>query len=443
MSSTGRKFQPKGKPGTTGVAVAPVPVAPQVFKNLIQKTREVITFTLAPTKVEFANTLRRAIETEVESVAFRADIMDDGTTGDVQMLKNSTPMSNEMIAHRVGLLPVHVANPLEWNPDEYSFELDVKNTSADPLDVKASDIKVFRKRGPDEEPQLVPNDEFFHPNQISQDTCLLAVLKARVGTQEPETLHFKAKATVGIGRENARFKPVNRCTCAYSLDTDQERRKEFFEKWLTVHKKVDPAELATNESRKKEMEREFMTMEVQRCYLEDEKGEPYSFDFHIESTGVLSPMYIVARALQTLEEKCAKYMNIEGGDLPENLQIKPADALMKGFDFVFVDEDYTLGCLLQTWMDTNQMDTKEIQYVGNKESHKLLNMHIVRIGVEDGKELTARTALSNAAKGCFQMFKVWEKEWERLGGTAAAVAPSATMRAALQKAAQARRFPQA
>jgi len=438
MSSTGRKFQPRVKPGAAQVQT----VAPQVFKNVALKTRDVITFQLTPTKIEFANTLRRAIETEVELVTFRADIMDDGSTGDVKVLKNSTPMSNEMIAHRVGLLLIHVATPLEWDPDMYSFELDVKNTSADPLDVKASDIKVLRNRGPDEEPQLIPNTEFFHPNQISQDTSLLAVLKGRVGTQEPEALHFKAKATVGIGREHARFKPVNRCTCAYTIDTDQERRKEFFEKWLTVHKKVDPTELATNETRKKEMEREFMTMEVQRCYLEDERGEPYSFDFHIESTGVLSPSYIVARAIQALQEKCVKYMNIEGGDLPENLQVRPADALMKGFDFIFGDEDSTLGYLLQTWMDTYQMDTKEIEYVGTKSPHTLINQRILRVGVEDGKELTARTAVSNAAKGCFQMFKNWEKDWERVGGTAAAVPPSATMRAALQKAALARRFPQ-
>jgi len=440
MSATGRKFQPKARPGATQQVAAQV--APQVFKNLIQKTRETITFQLAPTRVEFANTLRRAIETEVECVAFRADIMDDGTTGDVKVLKNSTPMSNEMIAHRVGLLLVNVANPLEWNPDEYTFELDVKNTSADPLDVKASDIKVFLTRGPDEEPQIVPNTEFFHPNRISQDTSLLAVLKARVGTQEPETLHFKAKATVGIGRENARFKPINRCTYGYTIDNDLSRQKEFFERWLMLHKKVDPVSLETNEIRKKEMENEFKTMEIQRCYLEDEKGEPYSFDFHIESAGVLSPMYIVARALQALQEKCMKYTSIDSGDLPDNLQIRPADALMKGYDFIFEDEDSTLGYLLQTWMDTNQMDTKEIEFVGNKTPHTLINQRILRVGIEDGKELTARTVVAKAAKGCLQMFKEWERQWQTLGGTAAAVAPSATMRAALQKAAQARRFPQ-
>jgi len=441
MSSTGRKFQPRAKPGATAAAAAAIPV-PEVFKNVIIKTKDIITFQLTPTKVEYANTLRRAIETEVEAIAFRADIMEDGSTGDVQVLKNSTPMSNEMIAHRIGLLPLHVANPLEWNPDEYSFELNLKNTTADPLDVTSADFKVYRNREAGEEPALVPNTEFFHPNPISQGTSLLAVLKARVGTQEPEILHIKAKASMGIGREHARFKPINRCTYGYTIDRDPEQQKEFFEQWLTMYKKVDPAELETNEQRKKELQREFNTMEIQRCYLKDEAGEPYSFDFHIESAGTLSPMYIVARALQTLQEKCMKYISIDGGDLPENLQVRPADALMKGFDFIFEDEDSTLGYLLQTWMDTNQIDTKEIEFAGNKTPHTLINQRILRVGVEDGKELTARTAVANAAKGCLQMFRDWEKNWERMGGTAATVPPSATMRAALQKAAQARRFPQ-
>jgi DNA-directed RNA polymerase subunit D len=370
--------------------------------------------------------------------------MTDGSTADVQVLKNSTPMSNEMLAHRVGLIPVHVANPLEWNPEEYSFELNVTNTSADPLDVKAADIRVLKDRGPEEEPLPVPSTEFFHLNPVSQDTALLAVLKGRVGTQEPETLHFKAKATVGIGRENARFIPVSLCTYRYTLDKDPVRQKEFFEKWLTNHKKVVPAELESNATRKAELEREFRTMEVQRCFLVDEGGEPFSFDFLLESVGVLSPMYIVARALQTLQEKCMKYGSVDTGDLPETVRVGPADARMKGFDFLFAGEDHTLGNLLQTWMDSNLLETgtgTQITYVGYKIPHPLKDEMLLRVGVEDGKELTARQAVAEAARGCLAMFKGWEQSWASMGGTAASVAPSASMREALQKAAAARRFP--
>lgn len=440
MSAT-RKFTPRSK---TAVAATAAPVAIPVFKGLNQRDRTTIEFQLAPVKVEYANVLRRAILTEVESVAFRADIMTDGSTADVEVLKNSTPMSNEMLAHRIGLLPIHIANPLEWNPDEYTFELNVSNTSPDPLDVKAADIQVLKQRGPEEDPLPVPSTEFFHLNPVSQDTALIAVLKGRVGTQEPEVLHFKAKATVGIGRENARFIPVSQCSYKYTIDKDTERQKEFFEKWLTNHKKVAPADLESNPTRKGELQREFATMEIQRCFLVDEAGEPFSFDFTVDSVGVQNPVSIVARAIQALQEKCMKYSTLDTGDLPETVRIGPADARMKGYDFLFGSEDHTLGTLFQTWMDINLIGTgtgTQITFVGYKVPHPLKDEMLLRVGVEDGKELTARQAVAEAARGCLAMFKSWENSWAALGGSAAAAKPSTTMREALQKAAIARRFP--
>ena len=83
------------------------------FKNMKKAGENVLQFTLAPTHVSYANTLRRAVLTMVETVGFNADIQDSsGKTTDVIITKNSTPMSNEMLAHRIGLLPIHVEAPL-------------------------------------------------------------------------------------------------------------------------------------------------------------------------------------------------------------------------------------------------------------------------------------------------------------------------------------------
>ena len=291
----------------TAAAPAPKPAEASVFKNL-QRDGGVIRFTLAPTHVTYANTLRRTIITDVETVAFKADIGDNGGTSDVVITKNSTPMSNEMLAHRIGLLPIHVEKPQDWDPDSYTFKLDVVNNSTDPLDVVAGDIQVFKNRGPEEEPLLVPSVEFFHPDPVTHDTALLTVLKGRVGTYEPEALSFTARATVGTGRANARNMPVtSRCSYGYTLDDSPEKKKELFTKWLTTHKKVNPTELESNSTRKGELEREFATMEIQRCYKADESGEPYSFDFIVESVGVLDPVYSVQRALEVLQAKLLTY----------------------------------------------------------------------------------------------------------------------------------------
>jgi DNA-directed RNA polymerase subunit L len=327
-------------------------------------------------------------------------------------------MSNEMLAHRIGLIPLHIERPTEWNPSEYTFKLNVVNDSTIPLDVVAADIQVYKNRGPEEDPLLVPSVQFFHPDPVTRDTALLAVLKGRVGTQEPEALSFEAVATVGTGRQNAQFMPVtSRCAYGYTRDDSEERKKELFTTWLVNHKKVNATELESNSTRKGELEREFATMEIQRCYKMDERGEPYSFDFIVESVGVLDPVYIVHRAIEVLQKKLLVYASIDSGDLPESLKIRPADARMKGFDFIFQQEDHTLGNLLSTWMEQNEYDAGEITFVGYKVPHPLRDEMLLRVGVESGKDVDARAAVAKAARACAQMFTDWLGQWTALAGT--------------------------
>ena len=383
-----------------------------VFKNVTKESGTVLRFVMEPTVVGYANSLRRTMITDVETIAFRADITETGTTSDVLITKNRTPLSNEMLAHRVGLIPIHVEKPLDWNPEEYKFSLKVVNESSEPLDVVAADIQVLRSRGAEEEPILVPNVEFFHPDPVTHDTALLTVLKGKLASQEPEVLEFSAIATMGTGRENAAFMPVtSRCAYGYSRDDDPEVKKEIFTLWLNKHKKVNPTELESNPTKKAEFEREFETMEVQRCYKKDERGEPYSFDFIVESVGVLSPTYIVARAIELLQAKVLRYASIDSGDLPDQVKVRPADAKMKGFDFVFQKEDHTLGNLLQTWMEQNLMDTEQITFVGYKVPHPLRDEMVLRVGVDSGKDVDARAAVAKAARECAQMFKDWSAQW--------------------------------
>ena len=388
------------------------------FKDLKKTGENVLQFTLAPTHVSYANTLRRAVLTMVETVGFNADIQDSsGKTTDVVVTKNSTPMSNEMLAHRIGLLPIHVDAPLLWKPEEYTFEINVKNDSNESVDITADDIIVKKLSGPAQEPAIVPSRQFFHPHRLTGNTSLITVLKGRIGAQPPEELECKMTASLGTGRQNARYIPVSQCSYKYTPDPDEAKRKEVFTNWLTSSKKVNIADLETNPTRKGELEREFATMEAARCYLE-ENGEPYSFDFTLESVGVLSPEAILARALVVLHARCMRYASINVGDLPDNLRIVPADGALQGFDFLFTQEDHTLGNLFQTWIEQNAMVASDgaetdISFVGYKVPHPLRDEMLLRVGVErDGQQVTARAAVARAAKGCADMFATWRAALE-------------------------------
>ena len=371
--------------------------------------KNTLRFELQNTHVSYANTLRRIILSEVKSVGFRAEIIKNGSTSGVVVQRNSTAMSNEMLAHRIGLVPVH-ADFKDWDPEKYVFRLNVENNSDKPLDVEVADIEVLENR--DGELIKVPNTQFFHPDPITRKTCLLAVLKPKVGSNQPEAIQFTAKASVGIGRENVRFSPVSQCSYGYTRDTSPEKVKEVFSQWLDRHKKINLAELEKDSSRMQLLEREFQTMESARCYLTDEKGEPNSFDFVIESVGVYNPFDIIIEALKVVEHKCHAYAALDKGDLPENVKIQPTKKEARGFDIYFQHEDHTLGNLITTWLDINLIDTHgltegSIQYCGYCVPHPLRDEMLMTIIAKD--DLVCRKALALAALNCGNMFKTWRE----------------------------------
>lgn len=401
--------------------------AENIFKNIstIDENPDMLSFTLTPANVAYANTLRRTVLTGVESVAFRSDMNEKGQTSDVTVRENTTPMTNEMLADRIGLIPIH-ADPDTWNPEDYIFELKVENTTENSLPVRAEDFEI-RKRGQgvnEDVNALVGNKEFFHPDRVSKDTSLIAVLKGKQPSQTGQKIHLVAKATVGTGRDHIRFSPVSQCSYGYSIDTDEVKQQMQFEKWLrnSKNKKLDDLKegrAANGESLEEVFKREFQTMEVQRCYKVDElTGEPNSFDFVVESVGVQPVAKIIEKALLNIEKKCMKYAALDK-EAPETVRVQNADARMKGFDFIFQHEDHTLGNLLQTYMDEHMMGT-EITFVGYKVPHPLRDEMVIRVGVDfplnpelDGKETVARTAVAKAANECAMMFRKWREDWLR------------------------------
>ncbi len=171
---------------------------------------------------------------------------------------------------------------------------------------------------------------------------------------------------------------------------------------------------------------EFNTMEVNRVFQVDEKGEPFSFDFVIRSIGTLEAPYIVQRACDVGEAMVARYTSIDTAGhatMPE-VVVSPAESRLLGFDFLFTGHDHTLGNLLQTWLTENHVGAAEgtgktpVTYAGYVIPHPLRDEMLLRIGVADGKEVTARKALAEACAGCADMFRQLKMAW--MTGTASA-----------------------
>ena len=404
------------------------PKSESLFQDMkLSADERTLTFTLAPTRVTYANSLRRAIQTEVRTLGFRADMTETGSTSDVKIFKNNTPMSNEMLADRVGLVPIQmpVSVGKGWEKESVLFRLQLKNNTGELRNVTASDFECFVV-DPTAEPNAegennslpsltqnsqsgggpappsgmkrVPNTQYFHPDRVTGETCLLAVLKPN------EELHIEAYASMGTGREHTRFNPTSQCAYGYTRDTDPARIQELFQTWLREQKKLDPSEITKDQERKAVLEREFASLEIHRCFKVDADGEPYSYDFIIETLGTIPVQNVITEGLMGIVKLCQKYSSIDNGDLPENVEIRPADARMTGFDVWFTDEDHTLGNLLQTWVDDNLIGRGKVTFAGYKIPHPLKNEMVLRIGVTDGQVGTARLALARAAEGCADIF---------------------------------------
>jgi DNA-directed RNA polymerase subunit L/DNA-directed RNA polymerase alpha subunit len=388
------------------------------FANLQEEGR-ISTFQLAPTHVTYANTLRRRILTGVETVAFRADMTATGTTTDVEIVRNDTPMTNEMLADRIGLLPIHVLEPLKWKKDQYIFELEVKGQEGKTTNVEAGQFRIKSMAnimGQDDEKSDASAAEFFPRNPITDSTCLIATLQPGTGPTQ-QVIHLKAAASIGTGREHARFSPVSQCSYEYTLSDDEDRRQTMFLQWLDTAKKASGVDLESE--RGKELIREFETMQIKRCFKINDKGEPDSFDFTIESAGVLPVSYIVDRACAVGEQMCSQYMHLHMGDLPDDVIVSTSDSRMIGYDFLFQKHDHTLGNLLQTWLVEHHIEGDEepkVTYAGYAVPHPLRDEMVLRIGVADRSELTARLAIATAAKGCVTMFKNLRAKWREANG---------------------------
>jgi DNA-directed RNA polymerase subunit L len=241
-------------------------------------------------------------------------------------------------------------------------------------------------------------------------------------TAPVEQLILKAKASISNGTENIRYSPVTQASYEYTRDNNVEHLNTVFTSWLSLSKKIEDSSKISDEQAEA-YKREFNTMEVQRCYIKDERGNPYDFTFHVESVGVQSVPIIVESALIALQSLVAKYIDIDTV-LSENVKILQADARYPAIDVWFTNEGHTLGNLLETFIVDNHIDGNEkptVNYIGYKVPHPLRPEMFLRIGVgsetpddvEEQKNIV-RMVIATACRNLKEQFKALAVEWKSI-----------------------------
>lgn len=203
--------------------------------NITKKRKEKMEFVLKEVSVSFANALRRIMISEIPVLAIDW----------LEIRENTSPIFDEMIAQRMGLLP------LSFDPTKFNRQEDCKCKGKGCHSCQV--MFALEKKGP----SVVYSGDLKSSNKAVKPAHpgfpLVELLKGH-------RLKLEAVARLGIGKEHAKFQAAN---AAY------ENYPEFKGK-----------EINTN---------------------------PTGFLFRIESISSLPTTYIVSRAGEILEDKAKTF----------------------------------------------------------------------------------------------------------------------------------------
>lgn len=366
-----------------------------------------------------ANTLRRAILMDTRSVGFRADLTNDADPG-IKITKNTGPIFNEMLAHRLTLIPIGVRNLVDFDPGRYEIALKVSNTSTETIHVTCDQIVVrekgdnglFTPVGPDVTAAMFPADP------ITKMTCLITTLRPQWNSDlPPDEIDLVAYPVIGKGREFMGFCPVAQCAFENTRDDDPVRQESFFNDWLASFKKV--VEPSTLEPSVLENYRsEWRTMAIQRCFVVNAAGEPSSFSFVVESVGVRPVRDLVAEGIKAVIDLVAPYADPAMPLKELGMSVVALDSRMSGMRLIFMDQEHTLGCLLEAMIHELYLKVEDptapVTYAAYKVPHPLeKKMHII-LGNHQGGAVTeqvCRDVIVAAAAKARSIFEEMGRAW--------------------------------
>lgn len=260
-----------------------------VQSKILEMRGNTLRFFLGGVDVAVANALRRIMIAEVPTMAI----------DDVVVIENSSTMRDEMVAHRLGLIPLRTDLDSYVLPEDCDCQSEMGcNKCSVTLTLVAEAVDAVRTVYSKELKSLDPD--------IIPASMAIPILKLARG----QRVRIETYARLGRGRDHAKWQPVSACAYTYASTISIDR-----EKCESGAKAIEacPRHLLREEGNRivviADTECDLCTEHLRQCPAGAVREEAHddAFIFTVESTGAIPPARAVFEAIKLLLGKVAAF----------------------------------------------------------------------------------------------------------------------------------------
>ena len=332
---------------------------------------DIMKFTVKNTNVSIVNALRRTLLSDIPSVVFHTFPYAENQC---TIHKNTTRFNNEIIKHRLSLVPIHITDltiPLE----NYLLELKKKNTSGmieyvttEDFQIKDISTEKYLSKG--------DRDRIFPKNAMTNYYIEFLRLRPGLATNlEGEEIHLTSKFRISTAKESSTYNQTS--TCFYKNTVDSVAANDV---WIKKSKELkgegmDDSQIAFE---KKNWE----LLDAQRIYT------PNSFDFSLKSIGIYDNKDLLQNACDILIEHMSILKQALDVDDDSILKIQTTTSTIEHcYDIILKNYDYTVGKVLEYYMYALHYEGDAmLSFCGFHKEHPHDDYSVLRIAFKNASE---------------------------------------------------------
>ena len=345
------------------------------------------------------NAIRRVLLTDIPTIGFK--LTETGENNDLIMVTNNSSLHNEMLLHRIALIPLYL------NPENYMknhlFECKIKHNTIEPFKfITMNDVNIYPLKSgfleridhylddsydmSHEDSKILKEqlnnvnienydlnkpfsqkekDKIFKPFEFRGNFhySMITELKSTNTEDIHQEIHFYGSPSVGYGYQDAKFQAVSQAT--YSFEIDEQLVESVLKERIEIEK--------IQKEDKKKFEKKFKLAESERYFYRDNYGESNRYNFAIKSNHYYDSETLFKKSIEILIEKCEN-LKLEFIEfLKENKSKISIDKIKEYiYHYEVLNESHTLGNLIQSHIVRKSInDDTIINLFGYKKPHPL------------------------------------------------------------------------